>query len=282
MRHREMRAMWQVLGALMAAVVAGPAWAQTKPAQTRPAQTRPAWSLTTQPTVRPTSRPAGSILRAGFAQVDISADRECSLAGYEFRFEKMPRGNDGVHDPLFVRALVIDDGSGPAVIVSIDNALIPTFLARILRQQLARDLDTVPDRVMVCATHTHSAPYLGMPRSSPSSQPVSPDWRTWPVDRPNARYTVMVIEKVRQAAAAARGLTFPMQLGVREAPLGIGYNRRVVTKEGLKVCWNPQEYPDRAPEPAADSTCTVVLLRQTNGPRQFLLWNLGVHPVALG
>jgi hypothetical protein len=69
---------------------------------------------------------------------------------------------------------------------------------------------------------------------------------------------------------------------VREAPLGIGYDRRVLKDGEVKACWGPQEWPDRIPGPAVDPTCTILSLRQTNGPRRYVLWSLGVHPVTLG
>jgi hypothetical protein len=36
------------------------------------------------------------------------------------------------------------------------------------------------------------------------------------------------------------------------------------------------------PELAPDLTCTVVSIKQVNGPREYLLWGFGGHPVVLG
>ena len=60
------------------------------------------------------------MLRAGFARIDITPGTDCNLIGYEFRTTDLPPGNDGVHDPLSARVLVLDDGAAPAAVVSLD------------------------------------------------------------------------------------------------------------------------------------------------------------------
>ena len=197
------------------------------------------------------------MLRAGFAQVDIAPGPEADLIGYEFRQTDLPPGNAGVHDPLFVRALVLDDGSGQlAAIVSLDHCILRVPFARQLRRAIAGKLKTTADRVLLSCTHTHSGPFY---QRSPWLQ-----------------------QRVVAAVAQAAGLTYPVTVTAQQAPLGAGYNRRVVTKDGIRHCWNPQEFPDLNPGPNPDPTCAVVVLRQTNGPRQFVLWNFGAHPVVLG
>lgn len=197
------------------------------------------------------------MLRAGFAQVDITPGPAADLIGYEFRQTHLPPGNTGVHDPLFVRALVLDDGTGKlAAIVSLDHCILMVPLARQLRRAIAGKLKTTADRVLLSCTHTHSGPFY--------------------------QRSLWLQQRVVAAVAQAAGLTYPVTVAAQQAPLGAGYNRRVVTPNGLRHCWNPQEFPDLNPGPNPDPTCTVVVLRQTNGPRQFVLWNFGAHPVVLG
>ncbi len=197
------------------------------------------------------------MLRAGFTEIEITPPSTADLIGYEFRQQELPAGNAGVHDPLFARVLVLDDGTGKlAALVSLDHCILLAPLARQIRRALASKLKTSADRILVCCTHTHSGPFY---EKSP-----------W------------LIERVSTAAAQAAGLTYPVTVTTQNAPLGIGYNRRVITGDGLRHCWNPQEFPALQPGPSADPTCTVVVLRQTNGPRQFILWSVGAHPVVLG
>jgi hypothetical protein len=217
------------------------------------------------------------MLRAGFARTDITPGRDLDLMGYEFRGERLPPGNEGVRDPLFARALVIDDGATRGVVVSLDLAVVSTPFARRLREAVAGAADTGAARVIVAATHTHSGPDLGRRVESKEDSDGAPSPAT-----PVARYAALVEERAREAAARAAGLTFPVRLGVREAPLGLAYQRRVATPSGVRHAWNPQEYPDLDPAPAAENTCTVAVLAQTNGPRRFALLSIPAHGVVLG
>ncbi len=228
-------------------------------------------------------------LRAGFTRLDITPGRDAPLIGFAFRYEKMPPGNDGVHDPLFVRVLVIASGDGPpTAIVSLDLATLETGVARLLRQAAAEKIETTPDRVIVCCTHTHSGPFPVGPADEQNAieedaVKMAADDSIW--TEPGRRYFDFLRERVSSAAAMAGGKLVPVRLEVQQAPFGIGYTRRVPDGDGgVKHCWNPQEAGQEAMplEPAADTTCTVAVLRQINGPRQYVLWNVGAHALALG
>lgn len=195
-------------------------------------------------------------LRAGFARFAITPERHRDLFGYGFRDE----GYDGVLDGLHGRALVFRNGpEKPAVLVSLDIAILGEEWAKNVRQAIADDLNTDYARVIVCAIHSHSAP------------------------EPRRRFMELLRPDILDTTRRAAGLTYPVRAFVREAPLGMAYNRRVRGPDGkAKLCWNPQEWPDRVPDPAPDPTCTVLLLRQDNGPRQYVFWSVGAHPVVLG
>ncbi|MGC9454385.1 MAG: neutral/alkaline non-lysosomal ceramidase N-terminal domain-containing protein [Phycisphaerae bacterium] len=217
-------------------------------------------------------------LRAGFAGVDITPSEPCMMMGYGFRQDKLQHGHSGVRDPLHARVVVLNDGEQPAVIVSCDLCVLPTELATSIRQSIAERIETDADRVMLATTHTHSGP-------AALDEKTAVRWGLMSEgDEPSAevRYAEDLREKLCSAAARAAGLTFPVSVEVREAPLGLAYDRRVMTEDGVKHCWGPQEWPDREPDTAHDITCTVLMLRQTNGPRKTILWSFGAHPVVLG
>jgi hypothetical protein len=234
--------------------------------------------------------PPTSTLRAGFAKLDITPGRDAPLIGYAFRYEKMPPGNEGVHDPLHVRVLTVASGDGPpAVIVNLELATLETGVARLLREAAAEKIETTPDRVIICCTHTHSGPFPIGPADEKNAieedaVKMAEEDSIW--TEPGRRYFAFLRERVASAAAMAGGKLVPVRLEVQQAPFGIGYNRRIVSNDGASVrhCWNPQEWGehDTPLEPAADTTCTVAVLRQVNGPRQYVLWNVGAHALALG
>jgi hypothetical protein len=223
-----------------------------------------------------TNGPGGKVmLRAGFASSEIVPGQDCALHGYEFRAGKLQPGNDGVHDPLNVRVTVLKpEGGKPAVIAALDTAVIDGATAREFRGAIATALATEPARVIVAATHTHSAPYLSPSSGDPAAS-----------DTPRKALAVhyeAVKTKLVEAAVRADALVYPVNVFASEAALGLGYNRRVMTAEGLRNCWGPQEWPDRLPGPSPDPACAILLFRSQVGNKSFCLWSLGVHPVVLG
>lgn len=94
---------------------------------------------------------AEAVLRAGAARVEITPPLGTPLGGYANRFGK---GAVGVHDPIWAKALVLDDGEVRLGIVCSDLVgTNPEMAARV-----ARESGFAPDRLLVCASHTHSGP----------------------------------------------------------------------------------------------------------------------------
>lgn len=67
----------------------------------------------------------------------------------------------GAHDPLFVRALVLQQREVRVGILVADLLLISNRWAKRIRRRLAGILKTNPEHILVAATHTHSGPLVG-------------------------------------------------------------------------------------------------------------------------
>lgn len=65
---------------------------------------------------------------------------------------------DKVNDPLHARCLVLDDGSTQLAIAVVDSCMIPRSLADQAKALAARDTSIPTERILISATHTHSAP----------------------------------------------------------------------------------------------------------------------------
>ncbi|MFP4139608.1 MAG: neutral/alkaline non-lysosomal ceramidase N-terminal domain-containing protein [Phycisphaerae bacterium] len=226
------------------------------------------------------------MLLAGFARVDITPPRECTLQGYEFRFSQLSPGNDGVLDPLHARALAIDtthDDAGPAILLSLDICIVSVELACRLSNRIAQRVGTSPGRVLVTTTHTHSGPDLDEPELADMLGAVFEDTDADAPDSPGRRYTAFLEDLAVEAAVRAAGLMTPVRARTIQAPLGLAYNRRVPTADGqVAHCWNPREQTHLRPAPADDPTCTVLALEQPSGGRRILLFNAAAHPTVLG
>jgi len=92
-----------------------------------------------------------SALEAGAAKTDITAPVGTPLSGYGAR---MGRDSTGVHDPIWSRALYLDDGQTRLFWVSVDLVAInPELRARVLELAPA----AVPrENILLTATHTHN------------------------------------------------------------------------------------------------------------------------------
>jgi hypothetical protein len=94
-------------------------------------------------------------LRVGVAQVDYTPELGLPLFG-NFRDDYAARG---IHDPLYSRALVLQDSEGAkAALLSIDICMIDRDNTSLMRRFIASQTDLRPENIVIAATHTHSAP----------------------------------------------------------------------------------------------------------------------------
>jgi hypothetical protein len=93
-------------------------------------------------------------LRVGASQVVITPPIGTWLEGYGARTS----GSTGIHDDLHARALVVDDGTTQASIISCDLIGVDRHQTAAVREIVAAETDIPADRVMLAATHTHAGP----------------------------------------------------------------------------------------------------------------------------
>lgn len=91
---------------------------------------------------------------AGAARVDITPTVPILQAG----FGQRTTPSTGVHDPLFAKALYLDDGRARVLIVTTDLICMPRPLADAVMVRLATATGLVGDEMLLCASHTHSGP----------------------------------------------------------------------------------------------------------------------------
>ncbi len=93
-------------------------------------------------------------LQAGFAKVVITPPVGTPMEGYSAR-----QGvSQGVHDDLYARALVIDDGSTQAAVVGCDLLGVDRRLVAAARAKASEATGIPADHIMIGATHTHAGP----------------------------------------------------------------------------------------------------------------------------
>jgi len=93
-------------------------------------------------------------LRAGAAVVDITPEQLPVLVSGGF----LSRSADSVKTPLKARAVVLDDGSEEVAIVIVDSCMVPRHMIDEAKALASKQTGVRADRMLIAATHTHSAP----------------------------------------------------------------------------------------------------------------------------
>src|SRR5258708_3685124 len=96
----------------------------------------------------------GDVFRIGVTEVDITPPVGLPMDGYMARAGV----STGVHDPLLAQVLVLEDGDMRAALVTLDVMGVSVSFTKPLRSSLAAVIGTIPDAILICASHTHAGP----------------------------------------------------------------------------------------------------------------------------
>jgi hypothetical protein len=96
------------------------------------------------------------VLRVGAASAPVNPDNGTFLAGYG-----QNRRSTGVHDNLYAKAVVFDDGTTAVALLVVDSIGIQYDTAREIRAAASARATAVtlpPEQIVVASTHTHCSP----------------------------------------------------------------------------------------------------------------------------
>lgn len=102
-------------------------------------------------------------LRAGAAIHDITPV-EWPL---HLRGSFVPKPTDSAHDPLHSRAIVLDDGKTRIALVVVDSCMVGRDVLDRAKAIASEKTGIPPERMMISATHTHSAPFANASNGTP-------------------------------------------------------------------------------------------------------------------
>lgn len=198
-------------------------------------------------TIRPASAQTG-LLKAGAAKVDITPTPDM--------FPLVASQTYGsVHDPLFARALVIDNGHDKVVFISVDATQLPNgdeLLAAVV------DALKVPaNHVIMNATHDHNAPTGGTAGNARYAAP----------------YFAILKAGVVEAAKRADGKLQPARVGFGTGRAYVNVNRDEKIGTGFHMGY--------APEGVSDKTVAVLSLTTPDGKPIAVYANYPVHGVVM-
>ena len=120
--------------------------------------------------LQPGAQAAEAVLRAGAYAQDITPTRFPVVVNGSFLANRADRA----HDPLHARAIVLDDGGTRLAIVVVDSCLIPRAVLDEAKELAAATTSIAVDRMLISATHTHSAPSV----MACLGTPIDPNYTT--------------------------------------------------------------------------------------------------------
>jgi neutral ceramidase len=199
-----------------------------------------------------------SELRVGVASVDITPPIGSRMYGYSARGTNV---STGVHDPLYAKAIVLDDGKTRVAVATLDLGTVTeentTNIRAIVKEK------TGIENVLCVASHTHSSPF------------PSPDFPS--AEDPWVRDAE---RKIAGAIVEAAGRTVPARLGIGWGEVAEGHNRRRVREDGtVEMLWENRE---RVPTNPVDYQLAVIRVEGLDGRPLATLVNFACHPVVLG
>ncbi len=189
-------------------------------------------------------------LRAGAAKIDITPPKEMFPI----------RGNQvlaGVHDPLYARALVLDNGSSKMALISVDTAGMPSG-ADIVKAVTA-ELGIPASHLSLAATHDHNTPTFGGGGRRTSYDP--------------APYLALMQKGIVEAARQANARLQPARIGFGTGKAYINTNRDEKIGDSYKMGY--------APDGPSDKTVAVMLVTTPSGDPIAVWSNYAVHGVVM-
>jgi neutral ceramidase len=194
---------------------------------------------------------AEGVLRAGAARVDITPPAD-----------ELPAPYKTIYDPIYVRALVVDNGAARAAVIIADVPAIQAAIHADLIQKVARQAGIPAENILFGASHTHNSIRVA---SSNSGGIIAGS------DAFTRRVSAATLDAVRQAAARLQ----PVRAGY-----AVGKSHLVANRNE----WSTQERRyidgiDRSGTQFVDPSLGVFKFETLSGEPVALLLNYGIEPV---
>lgn len=204
-------------------------------------------------------------MRIGVAELDYTPEPGLPLMG-NFRDDYAARG---VHDPLSARAFVFENPSGErAALLSVDICMLNRSNVAFIRDCASRDSGVAADRILVAATHTHSAPAPMRLGSLPKCDDTAIE---------------QFLTRIAQAVPlAAQNLAEGELLAARIVEDRLPHNRRLLCQDGrTHMNWEGLD-PDFVVKPlgAVDYELMTLGVRNHGAPSAAIV-NYALHPAIL-
>jgi hypothetical protein len=212
-------------------------------------------------------------LRAGASTVNITPH-----LGIEINGGTAPVLATHVHDELHARALVLDDGLVRLAWVVVDNCLLDRPLLDEAKAGIFRHTGIASNRVVIAATHTHSA---GSVTGAHLSEPDA-DYRRWLPQRLSDAVR-LAVNRLAPARVGWGSGQVPQHVFCRRITVkpGLVYtNLMGHAGDGVKMNWSsPEPLVDGGFSAPVDAELFILSVQHADGRPLSLLANYSLHYV---
>ena len=188
-----------------------------------------------------TQTPSTARLRAGAAKVEITP-----------KPSDLRVATDSIRDPLFARAIVVDDGSGCAVLVGLDLGGASTALVTDAVARASAATGCRPEHFIISATHTHSSNTQGLGQGPPMIRTVA--------------------DAIVEAAKTAKSRLATARIGYGQTNVDLNVNRDLFNS---KLEWRQEPNPNGP----SDKTLAVVEFLGADNVPIAVYMNYAMHPI---
>jgi len=194
-------------------------------------------------------------LKVGAARVEITPDANA-----------IPRPYTSILDPLYARAIYLENGQDRAVLLNADVGAIATAITDKVSADISRELNVPTANILISATHDHSA-IFGCPRAGPGAPAES--------NAAANAFETKLVSGLVQAARQARDKMQPARIGYGSGSLYLNVNRDAINEETRLWAQQPNlNYP-------SDKTLAVIKIESLNGQLIAVYMNYAMHANSL-
>ena len=194
-------------------------------------------------------------MKCGVGRDIITPDVEAHMGGYGSLYG---RHFEGIHDDLYVKALLMDDGRRRVMLISLDLLMHDYALTETVADYIASRHGIDRDHVTVAYTHTHAGPAIEGYDPGQSSE----------------RYEEFLLERIKSAVDRACVNTFEGRISFGAVRGDWNMNRRKLVDGQMQNAPNP--------DGPRDDVLNILAIRDAQGQPKVLLLNYACHPVTLG
>jgi len=195
-------------------------------------------------------------LKAGAARVEITPD-----------VNAIPRPYTSILDPLYARAIYLENGHDRAVLLNADVGAMATAITDKVSTDISRELNVPAANILISATHDHSA-IFGGPR--PPAAGAAGQQNT-----PAKAFEEKLVSGLEQAAKEAHDKMQPAKIGYGAGQLYLNVNRDAIDDQTRLWSQEPNlNYP-------SDKTLAVIKIESPSGQLIAVYMNYAMHANSL-